>query len=123
VLTNHFLLKLPAKAGRFDWSLGPGVSEIGRDSGADYALFVFYRDYQASGGRVAMSIFAAALTGVVLSTGGQGGFASLVDLKSGNVVWYNKVDVGTGDLRNPKGASAVVAQLVQGLPRDEPPAD
>lgn len=123
VLTNHFVQKLPAKAGRFDWSLGPGVSEIGRESGADYALFVFYRDYQASGGRVAMSIFAAALTGVVLSTGGQGGFASLVDLKTGNVVWFNKVDVGTGDLRTPKGATAVVAQLVKGLPKDEPSAD
>lgn len=122
VLQNHFLQKLPAKAGRFDWSLGPGVSKVGDYASADYALFIYYRDYQASGGRVAMSIFAAALTGVVLSTGGQGGFASLVDLKTGNVVWFNKVDAGTGDLRNPNGATAVVAQLVKGLPNDEPAA-
>jgi len=118
VLANHFIAKLPAKAGAFDWSLGPGVHAIAEDSGADYALFIFYRDYQASGGRVAMSIFTAALTGVALSMGNQGGFASLVDLNSGNIVWFNKVDVGTGDLRSPSGAGAVVAQLVQGLPKD-----
>jgi hypothetical protein len=117
VLVNHFAMKLPAKGGAFDWSLGPGVQEIGEASDADYALFTYYRDYRATGGRVAMAvIFAAA--GVVIPTGGQGGFASLVDLKTGDIVWFNKVDVGTGDLRNPDGAATVVATLVKGLPQN-----
>jgi hypothetical protein len=118
VLVNHFVMKLPAKDGRFDWSLGPGVQELRESSDADYALFTYYRDYRATGGRVAMSIFVAALTGVALSMGGQGGFASLVDLKTGDIVWFNKVDAGIGDLRDPGGAKTVVTNLVKDLPKN-----
>lgn len=117
VLVNHFVMKLPAKGGRFDWSLGPGVQELRESSDADYALFTYYRDYRATGGRVAMSLVAA-LAGVALSMGGQGGFASLVDLKTGDIVWFNKVDVGTGDLRDPDGARKVVTNLVRDLPKN-----
>ena len=89
--------KLPDNTRRFDWSLGPGIGGIGEKYNADYMLFVFYRDYQASGGRVAFAILAAA-AGVGVATGDEGGFASLVDLKTGDVVWFNTVAVGAGEM-------------------------
>ena len=107
--------KMPDNEWRFDWSLGPGVSAIGARYYADYLLFVYYRDYQASGGRVAFSILAGAL-GVGVGTGYEGGFASLVDLKTGDVVWFNTVAVGSGEMRDPIGARAAVERLFKDIP-------
>ena len=116
VLTNHFgALKLPTKNRAFDWSLGPGVSEFAEEYGADYGLFVFYRDEQASGGRVAFAVLAAA-TGAAVSMGGEYGFASLVDLRTGDVVWFNVVGAGSGELRDADGARAAVETLFRDIP-------
>ena len=118
---HHFgMMPLPSKAlpdnqRKFDWSLGPDVSQIGEKYGADYMLFVFYRDYQASGGRVAFSILAAAV-GVGVATGYEGGFASLVDLKTGDVVWFNTVAIGSGEMRDPNGARTAVEGLFKDIP-------
>ena len=116
LIDHHFgMFKLPAKEGAFDWSLGPGIASIGDDYDADYALFVFYRDYQASGGRVAFSILAA-VAGVGIPMGAEQGFASLVDLKSGDVVWFNMVNVGKGELRKKESAAQTVAALFKNMP-------
>jgi hypothetical protein len=116
ILSSHFgPYKLPAKRGRFDWSLGPGVSRIGEDHDSDYALFTFYRDYQASGGRVAFAILAAA-AGAGVSTGSESGFASLVDLKTGEIVWFNVVASGSGELRDEQGAVTAVETLFKDIP-------
>lgn len=116
ILSHHYgAWKLPAKRGVFDWSLGPGVDAIGSKYGADYALFSYYRDYQASGGRVAFSVFAA-LMGVGVVTGGEIGFASLVDLRTGDIVWFNKVSAGAGELRNSSQARATIDALFKDLP-------
>lgn len=108
--------QLPDNQRRFDWSLGPDINRIGEKYGADYMLFVFYRDYQASGGRVAFAILAAA-AGVGVATGYEGGFASLVDLKTGDVVWFNTVAAGSGELRDPAGARIAVEGLFKDIPR------
>ena len=116
VLTNHFgYSTLPTKNGTFDWSLGPGVSEMGAEHEADYALFVYYRDHQASGGRVAFAILAAA-AGYGASVGSESGFASLVDLKTGDIVWFNVVVAGSGELRDEQGAMAAVQKLFDDIP-------
>lgn len=116
VLSHHFgAIKLPTKQGVFDWTLGSGVSEIGQKYGADYALFSYYRDYQASGGRVAFSFFAA-LVGVGVGTGGEFGFASLVDLRTGDIIWFNRVGSGTGELREQEQARAAVDALFKDMP-------
>ena len=116
VLAHHYgPVKLPAKKGVFDWSLGPGVQEIGARYGADYALFSFYRDYQATGGRVALSFFAA-IMGVGVATGGEVGYASLVDLRTGDIVWFNKVTTGAGELRDEETARTTVDELFKNLP-------
>jgi len=116
ILTNHLgVTKLPTKNGSFDWTLGPGVQAIGEKWDADYALFSYYRDYQASGGRVAFAVLAAA-AGVGVSMGSEGGFASLVDLRTGDIVWFNQVVSGAGELRDEQGARTTVDQLFKDLP-------
>lgn len=116
LLKHHFgMMKLPSKNGLFDWSLGPEIAAIGNSHEARYALFVYYRDYQASGGRVALAILAAAAGGAVV-TGSEHGFASLVDLGTGDIVWFNVVNAGAGELRDPDGAAAAVGALFKDFP-------
>lgn len=116
IIQNHFgMYKLPSKGGTFDWTLGPEIRSIGENYDADYAMFVFYRDYQASGGRIAMAILAAA-AGAAASTGGEYGFASLVDLNTGDIVWFNIVTVGSGELRESDGAASAVRVLFKDIP-------
>lgn len=121
-MMHHFgAAKLPSKNGTFDWSLGPGVHEIGEEHDADYALFTFYRDEQATGGRVALAIIAAAATGVAMPMGAEYGFASLVDLRTGDIVWFNVVGAGQGELREAEGAQAAVATLFRDMPSTPAP--
>ncbi len=118
ILNHQFgMFKLPSKGNGevFDWSLGPEVSVLAEEHDADYGLFVYYRDYQASGGRVAFAILAAA-AGVGVTTGSEHGFASLVDLRSGDIVWFNKVAAGAGELRDEARAADTVNTLFSDIP-------
>jgi hypothetical protein len=107
---------LPTKAGRLDWSFGDAMRPLGEASGARYGLFVWVRDSYASAERVAMQIAIGALTGIVLSGGVQIGYASLVDLQTGQVVWFNRLARAYGDLREPQPARESVDALLQGFP-------
>ena len=114
VLVHQYLgpaQALPSKDGKFDWSLGPEVAAIAKAHDADYALFLFVRDSYASAGRVAV-IVVGALLGVGVPGGSQVGFSSLVDLKSGNIVAFNRLVRGHGDLRTPEAATETVNALV-----------
>jgi hypothetical protein len=116
ILDNYFgYWQLPSKNGQFDWSLGPEISQIAADRDADYALFVYYRDEQASGGLVAFAVLAAAVGGVA-DVGSESGFASLVDLRTGDLVWFNVVANGSGELRDKEGAAAAVRALFKDIP-------
>lgn len=113
LLHRHFGVPLPHKGKAFDWTLGPGVRDL--DPSARYALFVFIRDSYASGGRKAM-MAVGLLLGVGVSLGQQLGFASLVDLDDGRVVWFNLLNSQTGDLRDAEGARISVGKLLDGVP-------
>ena len=118
ILIHHFgPIKLPTKQGSFDWSMGPGMKDIAEKYDADYALFSYYRDYQASGGRVAMSVLAA-VVGVGVSAGSESGYASLVDLNTGDIVWFNQLTVGKGELRNKDDARATIDALFKDMPEN-----
>ena len=106
---------LPTKKDLFDWTLGEDARILREDSGADYALFVYIRDSYTSPGRTAV-IVAAALFGVGVSSGIQVGFASLIDLETGDVEWFNALRSETGDLRTAKPASATVDNLLTDIP-------
>ena len=53
---------------------------------------------------------------VAMQIGGETGSAALVDLRSGDIVWFNHVTQGRGELRDPGGSDAVVTQLLDGFP-------
>lgn len=107
---------LPTQRDRFEWTLGEGVQELGAAHDADYALFVGAYGTYASAGRVAVMIGLAAL-GVGVPLGSQMVYASLVDLRTGNVIWFNTVIAAPGqDMRTPEGAQSLVRSLMQGAP-------
>ena len=103
------------KHGKFDWTLGPGVAELRQATGADYALFTYIRDSYTSGGRAAMRIVGFVLLGGDIGGGTQIGLASLVDLRTGQVVWHNLLLDQTGDLRDQAGARETVDDLLKGI--------
>ncbi|MBP6877778.1 MAG: hypothetical protein KBC34_07140 [Phenylobacterium sp.] len=116
MMFNYGYVSLPTKSGAFDWTLGEGAQALGAAYEADYALFVFGRGNYASGARVATAV-GLAILGVGVPVGGQQCFASLVDLKTGRVVWFNVASTGPNDdMRKPDGA----AQLVQAVLKDAP---
>lgn len=107
--------QLPTKDGHFEWTLGEGVQAIRAKTGADYALFTFMRDSYASSGRVA-TIMIAALFGVGMTGGTQVGYASLVDLRDGRVVWFNQLLRARGDLRAADKARETLDALLDDFP-------
>lgn len=113
---NYGLIKLPTKTGSFDWTLGEGAEAIGHDRHADYALFVTAHGTYASAGRKAL-MMGAALLGASIPLGSQQVFASLVDLKTGRIVWFNVAVAGPGaDMRTQAGAKSLVESLLKGAP-------
>lgn len=101
---------------KLDWTLGPGVQELRQATGADYALFTLIRDSYTSGGRAALRIAAMLLLGGDIGGGTQVGVTTLVDLRTGQVVWFNFQAKQTGDLRDAQGASATADSMLKGLP-------
>jgi hypothetical protein len=106
---------LPTKEGCFDWGLGECVNSLKEDTGADYALFIYLRDSYTSPGRAALMV-AAALFGVGIPGGVQLGFASLVDLQTGQIVWFNRLMSPVGDLRTPEAAEKAIQELLVNIP-------
>ncbi len=117
VFVHHMsgFIKLPTKDDKLDWSMGDSVRPIKEMTGADYALFTWIRDSYASAERKAAMV-AMALFGVGLVGGSQVGYASLVDLNTGRVVWFNDLRRASGDLREAKEALETVDTLLKGFP-------
>jgi hypothetical protein len=107
---------LPTKKDRFDWTLGRAAVEFGTTTQYDYALFLHAQDSFSSGGRVALQIAGMLGCGLgvcVMPMGGsQAAFASLVDLKTGQIVWFNTLGSSVGDIRTPEGADKMVMGLL-----------
>ena len=116
---------LPTKRGKgLDWTLGEDAVALGRKTGFDYALFLHAEDSFASTGRVALQVLGIAGCAVGfcapnIGGGGQFAYASLVDLRTGEVVWFNVLQAGTqiaginmGDIRKPEGAAQMVERLL-----------
>lgn len=125
VLHKYLGEYLPTKRGKgLDWTLGQDAVRIGQKSGYDYALFLHAEDQVASTGRIALGILGAAGCFVGFCAPNMGGatqlnYASLVDLKTGQVVWFNVVRAGSqvpgikfGDLRTPAGAEQMIERLL-----------
>ena len=116
---------LPTKRSKgLDWTLGEDAVRLGQKTGYDYALFLHAEDQVASTGRIALGVIGLAGCFVGFCAPNVGGatqldYASLVDLKTGEVVWFNVVQAGSqvpgikfGDLRTPQGAAQMVDRLL-----------
>lgn len=116
---------LPTKRGKgLDYTLGEDAVALGRRTGYDYALFLHAEDSFASTGRVALQVLGVAgcLVGFCapnIGGAGQFAYASLVDLRTGEVVWFNTLSAGSqvagikmGDIRTDAGAAQMVDRLL-----------
>jgi len=108
--------QLATKGKRLDWTLGPGVAELRKATGADYALFTYLRDSYTSAGRKALRIVGVLLLGGDIGGGVQVGVTTLVDLRTGQVVWFNFLAKQTGDLRDASGAANTANAMLKGFP-------
>jgi hypothetical protein len=106
----------PTRKSQGPWTLGPEVRDLKDQYGASYALFTHVSDSYSSTGRVIAQILAAGV-GIGLHGGVQVGFASLVDLDTGDLVWFNALGRATGDVRNADGARETVAALLTDFPK------
>ena len=116
---------LPTKRGKgLDWTLGEDAVALGHKTGYDYALFLYAEDSFASTGRVALQVLGVAgcfvgFCAPNVGGGGQFAYASLVDLHSGKVSWFNILDARSqiagikfGDIRTREGAATMVERLL-----------
>jgi hypothetical protein len=115
---------LPTKRRKgLEYTLGEDAVTLGRKTGFDYALFLHAEDNIASTGRVALQVLGTAgcFIGVCAPSGGsnQFAYASLVNLRTGEVVWFNVLQTGSqlpgvkfGDIRSREGAAQMVERLL-----------
>jgi len=125
VLHKYLGVYLPTKRRKgLEYTLGQEAIEFGRKTGFDYMLFLHAEDSFASTGRVALQVLGIAgcfigFCAPNVGGGGQLAYASLVDLETGEVVWFNVLRTGTeiaginlGDIRTPEGAAQMVERLL-----------
>jgi hypothetical protein len=107
---------LPTKDGKLDWSFGDAMQALRARTGAQYGLFIWVRDSYASAERK-LAMVGLALLGVGISGGAQVGYASLVDLGTGQVMWFNQLARASGDLREAASAAESIEVLLGGFPK------
>ena len=113
---------LPTKENKFDWTLGDSAVRFGEGSEYDYALFLHVENSFSSGGRKTLQVagWLSCAVGVCVGVAGgqQVAFASLVDLKTGRVSWFNTLVSGVGDIREADGAKDMVERLLGPMTAD-----
>lgn len=107
--------RLPTKRKEFDWTLGNEAAQL-KALGGDYGLFFFTHDSYGSTGRKVAQILGAVMGFGLMPSGVHVGYAGLVDLTTGDLVWLNADLQMGGDVRTPDGAQKRVAQLLEGFP-------
>ena len=124
VLHRYMGRHLPTKRRQgIDWTLGEDAVAFGRATGMEYALFLYAQDSFSSTGRTAIQVLglAGCLVGFCAPQGGggQAAYAALVDLRTGEVAWFNLLRTGSllpgvrfGDIRTPEGAAQMVERLL-----------
>ena len=108
--------RLPTKKSDFDWTLGEGAAAL-RPLGGDYGLFFFTYDSYGSTGRKVAQVLGLLLGGGLIPAGVHVGYAGLVDLKTGDLVWLNADTAMGGDPRDAVGADKRMAQLLEDFPK------
>lgn len=116
---NHKMFpgnKLPSKKGDFEWTLGEGAAAL-KPLGGDYAMFFYTYDSYGSTGRKVAQVVGLLLGAGLIPAGVHVGYAGLVDLSTGDLVWLS-ADTGiNGDPRTVEGADKRIAQLLEDFPK------
>jgi len=118
VLHKYLRVDLPTKRRQgLDWTLGEDAVAFGRATGMEYALFLHAQDAYATDERIVLQVLGVAgcLIGFCapqIGGGSQQAYASLVDLRTGDVVWFNFLQSQIGDIRKPEGAAQLVDRLL-----------
>lgn len=105
----------------FDWSLGKGVADLLGAGDADYGLFLSTRDAYGSTGRKVLQVLAMFGPGIAVQSGQHQGYAGLVDLRTGDLLWLNADAAMGGDVREADGAEKRMQQLLEDFPGSTPP--
>jgi hypothetical protein len=102
---------------RLEWTLGDPLIDLGTRTGHEYALLIRVEDSFSTVGNLALQ--AAGFTScmaiglcIAPQSGLQYAFASLVDLRDGRIVWFNRTASEFGDVRTAEGARLVVWRLL-----------
>ena len=111
--------RLPTKRDRFDWTLGEEAARL-KELGGDYGLFLYTYDSYGSTGRKIIQGLALMLGGGLVPSGVHVGYAGLVDLDTGDLVWLNIDTSMGGDPRTAEGAQKRVRQLMEEFPEKAP---
>jgi hypothetical protein len=108
--------RLPTRKNRpFDWTIGEGARRVSDKAGARYGLFLSTEDQYGSVGRKVFQLVAG-LSGIGVSSGVHTGYAGLVDLQTGQLIWINADAKMGGDVRTEEGARKRVDQLLEDFP-------
>lgn len=112
--------RLPTKKKEesFSWTVGSDIKDLAVLEGFDYILLIRTKDAYGSTGRKLLQI-AAAFGGIGVTSGEHIGYAGLIDVKTGDLVWLNADMQMGGDVRDAEGAEKRVRQLLEGFPGQE----
>jgi len=118
IISNEYgQLKLPTKKD-FDWTIGKKANLLKKKYNSDYAIFIYFRDQYSSGERILYSVLTAVLFPGIIPIGGtQVAFASLVDLNTGKIIWFNGFYRSFGDVRDLEGARDTLNVVFEQFPR------
>lgn len=113
---------LEHKVRRFDFSIGPGLAALQRETGADAALMVYGRDYVSTAGRKAKAVLGnipivGAFTGPPPALGRSWVAIGVIDLRTGDLLWMNNETRGsTSNLRDPADAKDIIHSIFEWYP-------
>lgn len=103
--------RLPTrKRGAFEWTLGEDTKRLSELTGARYGLFVYTEDHYSSAGKKVLSLFVPTAPPIHV------GYAGLVDLETGYILWLNADAQMGGDVRTEEGMVKRVSQLLEDFP-------
>lgn len=110
------------KIRRFDYTIGPGLDFIRRETGADAAVIVFGQDYVSTAGRKAKAIagnipIVSWFSGPPPELGHTYIHVGIVDLRTGDLLWLNsKYEKGSSSLRDAKDVKEIVDTIFSWYP-------
>ena len=111
----------------FDYSLGSGLRDLAEHTGADAAVITVGTDYISSSGRKMAMLFGVLLgaaSGALIVPQGGVAFISvgLVDLRTGDLLWFDTQQSQNIDLRNEPDMRKAMDAIFQTHPGSTPPA-